>query len=112
MLEDEVNSRVQALSDLGVQSNQLDPAVANQLKQTVCNLRAELEQFGGKLAEKEHVIKDLIKENERSQRQAHDFQRNAKDLQRWFDDARRSSLQLPDTEALTRELDERARKVG
>ena len=74
-------------------------------------MRGEIEQLDKKLVERCHVLKGLIEDRERKEKQAQDFEQDTKDLKRWFDESRKFSLPSGNAEIKTSEVDERASEV-
>ena len=109
--EDELSSRLQALSDLAVQSGQLNPASREQTNAHISSLRTEMEQFASLLSERSRAIRNLAKDIESGRKEADDYQKNADSLKQWLDTARNTPLDTQEAEMMAKALEERMKKV-
>ncbi len=111
VVQDELNAKIQTLSDLAVQCSQIEPSKADHIRSAVKSMQNNLEQFSSALSERSHLIRNLTKDSERNRKQADDYQQSSSDLRKWFDNSRQVPVGTLDASAYAKDFDEKVKKI-
>lgn len=88
----EINFRLQMLSRLTVDCNQLDNMDADRIQQIITELRIALIELRTTLADRAHLLRQQVQ----PKGQNNDSQPSCSDLQKWFDDTRNVAARQAD----------------
>ena len=103
-LQEELNNRLQLVSDLAVQCDALcereTPANAERLRSQLANLQTQLGNLKLAAIEKQGPIRAAIKESEKRQKEMDDYERKVQKLQDWVTDTKQLAMVPPKIETL------------
>jgi len=95
-LQDELNQKLQMISDLAVQCDNLcemeTPANAEKLKSQLTNLQTQLGNLKLGSIEKQAPLRTAIKESERRKKEMDEYESNVKKLQQWVTDTKQLTM--------------------
>lgn len=95
-LQDEINDKLQTISDLAVQCDNLcemeTPAKAEKLKSQLTNLQTQLGNLKLASIEKRGPLRSAIKESERRKKEMDEYENNLKKLQQWVTDTKQMTM--------------------
>ena len=93
VVDDGVDVRLQMLSDVTVECNELDKTDADRIQQTIAELKVGLIELRKRLADR---ARSLQQQKATVEKQKDDFQQSSSDLQQWFEDTRKIVVQQVD----------------
>jgi hypothetical protein len=98
-LQDELNHKLQLVSDLAVQCDglcELETAPsADKLRSHLANLQKELGELKLDAIEKQGPLKTAIKENEKRHKEMDEYEGTVRKLQQWISDTKKLTVGLP-----------------
>lgn len=103
-LQEELNNRLQVVSDLAVQCDALcereTPAKADKLRSQLTNLQTQLGNLKLSAIEKQGPIRAAIKESEKRHKEMDEYEKKVKKLQNWVVDTKQLAVVPPKIETL------------
>ncbi|KAK3091079.1 hypothetical protein FSP39_016973 [Pinctada imbricata] len=102
--QDEINKRLQTMSDLAVQCDALCevelPRNADKLRNQLTNLQTNMGNLKLAAIEKQAPLRAAIKESEKRQREMDDYETSVKKLQNWVTETKQMTLAPPSVESM------------
>lgn len=103
-LQEELNNRLQLVSDLAVQCDALcereTPSNAEKLRSQLTNLQGQLGNLKLSAIEKQGPTRAAIKESEKRQKEMDDYEQKVRKLQDWVSDTKQMTIVPPNIETL------------